>query len=106
MKTVDEYVRLCSLSDIEKDHTKIVRIDEREILLVRADNEIHAFENLCTHEEMPIGEVAVHCGEIQCPRHGGKFDMKTGRAIGLPAVIDLKSYDVRVDNGEVYISLN
>jgi 3-phenylpropionate/trans-cinnamate dioxygenase ferredoxin component len=64
-----------------------------------------ASDGLCTHEHVDLTEGFVFDNVIECPRHQGRFDVRTGRAMGAPVCIDLKTYPVKVEGGQVYIRL-
>ena len=97
--------KLANVEDIPDNKTIVVSVDKRELLLTRIDGEIYAVENNCTHENLSMGECPIHNGEIQCPRHGARFDFKTGKATGLPAIMPIKTFEVEVDNDQVFIKL-
>lgn len=106
MNQTSEYIKICRLSDIKEGRTKVVHTDNVQILLARTNGDIHAYEANCTHEDLPIGEGEINGGEILCSHHGGKYDAKTGQATGFPAIIDLNCFKVKVENGDVYISVS
>ncbi len=99
------FVKICDLNDLEENRTAEVEANGSRILVVRADGKVFAFENTCTHDGGSLGGREVVQGEIECPRHGAKFDVKSGEATQLPAVADIKTYEVRVENGSVYVAV-
>ena len=96
--------RVASVSDIAPGSTRRVVVDGREILLCNVDGNFFAIEDVCTHDGAPLdqGELEGNC--IVCPRHGATFDVKTGEALTLPAVIPLSTYAVEVKDGEILLS--
>jgi len=85
----------------------IVRIDNdgEPIAVVSLDGEFYAVSDLCTHMEVELHEGELEAdGELTCPAHGAKFDVRTGEVLGPPAFEDLATYSVRVDDGVVYVS--
>ncbi len=74
-------------------------------MVTKVNSEFYAVENKCTHENLPLEEGQIYQGEIQCPRHGARFDIKTGKATQLPAVVGLKIYKVKVENDNVMVAL-
>lgn len=97
--------RVCAIDEIPENRTRVITIGEEEIQLTRMNGEVYAFDNVCTHDDAPIGEGDIVGGEIQCPRHGAKFDVKSGRATGLPAIMPIKTYQVTIEDGDVFIDL-
>jgi len=69
------------------------------------DGEVFATDGLCTHEKVRLCDGLVMGDQIECPKHNGRFNYKTGSAERLPCVVDLKTYPVRVVDGVVEIGL-
>jgi 3-phenylpropionate/trans-cinnamate dioxygenase ferredoxin subunit len=66
---------------------------------------IFAIADVCSHDDGPVGEGELHGYEIICPRHGASFDLRTGKVLSLPAVLDIPAYPVRIVNGQIEIGL-
>ncbi|AFV75193.1 Rieske 2Fe-2S domain-containing protein [Thermus oshimai] len=77
---------------------------KRPILLLHTGEEVFALEDLCTHDDGPLHEGEVEEGAIVCPRHGARFDLRTGRGT-LPAPRPVKVFPVRVEGEVVYLDL-
>jgi 3-phenylpropionate/trans-cinnamate dioxygenase ferredoxin subunit len=90
-------------SEIAPGTTKRVAAAGTEILLCNVEGSIYAIEDVCTHDGAPLdqGELEGKC--IVCPRHGANFDVTTGNAMTLPAVIGVKTFPVRVDGDSIYL---
>jgi 3-phenylpropionate/trans-cinnamate dioxygenase ferredoxin subunit len=99
------YIKVCQLSELKENNAVPFDVNGKSVLLARMEDKVFAVENNCTHMDEPIGEGKVTNGEIQCPRHGAKFDFRTGRAVQLPAVIDLKTYEVKIENNQVMVAI-
>lgn len=95
--------RVASRSEIPPGTTKRVLVDGIEVLLCNVDGEIYAVEDVCTHDGGPLDQSALEGCRIECPRHGARFDVTTGAALTLPAVVPLPVYAVRVDGDDVYV---
>ncbi len=78
-------------------------LKEESIIVLNIDGELFAIADLCTHDGGPLadGEVCDH--EIECPRHGARFDVRTGRVTRLPATASIPTYAVTVADGIVYV---
>ena len=100
----ENYIRLCRLDELEKGRTRLFSVEGEEMLLTRENDSVYAVQNLCSHDGAPIGEGQVKEGELTCPRHGARFDIKNGRAMSLPAVMSLKSYPVKIVDGEIFVA--
>jgi 3-phenylpropionate/trans-cinnamate dioxygenase ferredoxin subunit len=102
---VHEYVRICAEEDIGEGAVKGFEINNRPVALAKYQGTIYAIDDICTHDEGNLGEGDVVNGQIQCPRHGARFDLKTGQATRMPAVIGINTYEVKIEGSQVYISM-
>jgi len=100
-------VEVCPLADLPAGTVRIVEVSaSRSVGVYNCDGELFAIEDQCTHDEGPLCEGEFDCGErvAICPRHGARFDITTGRALTLPAYIDVETFPARVrDDGMVVI---
>ncbi|MFW6202623.1 MAG: Rieske (2Fe-2S) protein [Gemmatimonadota bacterium] len=93
-------------SALPDDQARGVEADGREIVLCRVNGRITAFAGMCTHEELPLDGGEVRDGALTCAWHGARFDARTGRALALPAVQGLRTYETRVDDdGRVWVRI-
>ncbi len=102
---VGQYVKVCSLAELEEGRAGNYTVNGRGVLIALDGGRVYAVQNTCTHDDGAFGDVAVIRGEIQCPRHGARFEIAGGRAMQIPAVIDLETFDVKVENGDVYVAV-
>ena len=95
--------RVAKVSEIAPGTTRRVVVDGSEILLCNVDGKIYAIEDVCTHDGGPLdqGELEGEC--VVCPRHGATFDVRTGDALTLPAVLPLATYEVTVDGDDIVV---
>jgi 3-phenylpropionate/trans-cinnamate dioxygenase ferredoxin subunit len=96
---------VASVSAIPPGATKRVEVDGVGVLLCNADGTIYAIEDVCTHDGGPLDEGELDGCRIMCPRHGALFDVTTGAALTLPAVIPLPTYTVRVEGDDVFVEV-
>ena len=78
----------------------------RAILVCRVGGELHAVDDTCTHDDVSLSLGALEGCRLRCPLHGSEFDVTTGRALTEPAEVDLAHHAVRVEGGEVVVSLD
>ena len=102
---MSDYIKVCQADDLTDGITKPVEIGNRRVILARLNGDIYALDNLCTHDGGDMSEGKIIDGQLQCPRHGALFDIKTGDATQMPAVIGINTFDVKVENGDVMIAL-
>lgn len=79
-------------------------VNGTEILLARWENQFYALSEKCTHRGGPLSEGTLQDGVITCPWHFGQFDLKTGNVIGPPPFQPAQKFEVRVENGAVFVS--
>ncbi|KPP88305.1 MAG: dioxygenase ferredoxin subunit [Rhodobacteraceae bacterium HLUCCA08] len=96
----------CGLDEIDEED--LLRFDHGghsyAIYRITGD-EVYCTDGLCTHEQVHLEDGLVMEHVIECPRHNGRFDIRTGKALGAPVCIDLATYPARVVNGRVLVDL-
>jgi len=97
--------RVASTSDVPVNQCRVFSVDGVSIALANLNGEFYAVDNLCTHDDGPLGEGRIDRGTIECPRHGARFDIKTGAVKALPAVKPIKTYPVTVQGDEVSVDV-
>jgi 3-phenylpropionate/trans-cinnamate dioxygenase ferredoxin component len=103
-KTMSNYMKVAALADIPSGGSKLVEVSRIRVALFNLDGEIHAIEDVCTHDGGPLVEGTIVAGcQVQCPRHGARFDIRTGAALSFPAFEPTKTYAVQVKDGEIWI---
>jgi 3-phenylpropionate/trans-cinnamate dioxygenase ferredoxin subunit len=102
-----ERVALCRVEDLSPGEARRFEVDSVRIALVRIADEFFALGDRCSHEDYSLseGEVWADECEIECPRHGSTFDLRTGEACSLPATKPVPRYEVEVESGTVTVVL-
>jgi 3-phenylpropionate/trans-cinnamate dioxygenase ferredoxin component len=103
---VTAFVRACALDDVADGTARAVEIDGVELALVRNGNEVYAIQNECSHAQIPLSEGEIDGDEIECWLHGSMFDLRTGKAINLPATEPVPVYPVRIDGADVLVDVS
>lgn len=99
--------RVGRLDDLAPGTARVVEAGGQSIALCRlADGSLYAIENRCTHDDGPLGEGELDEDRIECPRHGALFDVRTGRAVTLPAIGKVRCYAVAAANGDIQIDVD
>src|SRR5262245_51744047 len=78
--------------------------DDLRIAVCNVDGRFYAIEDVCTHDGGPLGQGFLEGEEIECPRHGARFNVLTGDATLMPAVMPVQTFPVRVEDGEILVS--
>lgn len=92
-------------SEIAPGTTKRVVVDGVEVLLCNYNDDIYAIEDVCTHDGGALDQGQLEECRIVCPRHGANFDVRTGAALTLPAVVPVGTFEVRVDGDDIYVDV-
>lgn len=100
------FVKVGTKSDIVPGEVKVFEVNGRSIAVANIDGvSIHAIDNLCTHDNGPLGEGTLADGQVECPRHGARFDVVTGAVRALPAVRPVRTYPVRVEDNDILVDV-
>ena len=101
-----EFVRACALSDLPDEGALGVDIGDVPVAVVRAEGEVFALHDVCSHEEVPLSEGDVYDCTVECYLHGSCFDLRTGKPTSPPATKPVPTYRVKIENGDVYVALD
>jgi 3-phenylpropionate/trans-cinnamate dioxygenase ferredoxin component len=99
------WTKVASVSDVQPDTARVVTVGNKDIVVCNVDGELYAIDNVCTHDLGPLGEGTLVGDRIECPRHGALFDVRTGKAVTLPAIYPVQTYPVRVTDGTVEVEI-
>lgn len=92
------FVPVATLGDLAPGEAMGIIVDGTEIALVRAeDGGVHAIEDRCSHEDVPLSDGDVEGCTLECWKHGSQFDLVSGRPLQLPAVLPVRVFPVRID---------
>lgn len=97
------YVKVARADEITPGEKKTVEADGIEIVIVNLDGKFYAIEDVCTHDGGPLGEGELDGCQLICPRHGARFDVRTGEALTLPAFEPTPTYEVKIEDGDVLV---
>ena len=102
---MSQTVKVASLSEIPAGGRLSLIVDELPALLLRIGEDLYCIEDVCTHDGQPLTDGPVADCAIVCPRHGAKFDHKTGKALCMPATEPVRTYPVTVRGDDVYVEI-
>ncbi|MDT8368930.1 MAG: non-heme iron oxygenase ferredoxin subunit [Longimicrobiales bacterium] len=100
-----EWVRAAALDAVSPGTLHGVEINRARVVLANVDGEIYALQDRCSHADFPLNDGTLEGTEIECAHHGARFDVCSGRALCLPAIRPVPSYDVEIRDGEIFIHL-
>ena len=102
----NQYITVARVGDVPPGRVKTVSVNGHRLALCNVEGTFFATQDLCTHDGGPLGEGELIDHEIECPRHGGRFDVRTGDVTALPPMFPIKTFPVRVQGDEVQVLLN
>ena len=102
-----DFVPVARVSEIPDPGKMLVEVGERLVVLIHAAGHFYALDDVCTHDGGPLSEgpLDVAEGTIACPRHGAKFDVKTGAALTMPATKPTVAHEVRIEGDQIFVRL-
>ena len=100
-----EFTRVADVSEIADPGTMLVEVDGEVVALFHVEGRFYAIDDVCTHDGGPLVDGELTGYKIACPRHGAKFDIRTGAALSMPAVRPTRAHLVKVEDGGVWVAL-
>jgi 3-phenylpropionate/trans-cinnamate dioxygenase ferredoxin subunit len=100
---MSDWTRVCALRELAPGAWRVVDVDGASVLIVSVAGEPHAIEDVCTHDggELAGGTICGHV--IECPRHGARFDLRTGQALCAPAYEPVHVFPIRIADGAIWV---
>lgn len=100
------FIKVISAKDLSSGSMKTVDAGGKKLALANVGGQFFAIDDACTHHQCSLGTEGFLDGTtVTCGCHGGQFDIKTGKVMALPPPSDEGSYEVKVENGDVYIKV-
>jgi 3-phenylpropionate/trans-cinnamate dioxygenase ferredoxin subunit len=99
---MSDWVRVCTRSELLPGEYRVVYDGDTPIAVFNLDGDLYAIEDICTHDggELTGGLIEGH--EIECPRHGARFDIRTGAVLCPPAYEPTASFPVHEEDGVIF----
>lgn len=98
-----DFQKVAEVSEIPAGGRKSVMLNERAVLLFRIGDDLYAVEDVCSHDGQPLTDGPLEGTAVECPRHGARFDVRTGKPLCMPAVEPIATFEVRVSGNDVLI---
>ena len=99
------YTRACALADVPDDGALAVEVGDEPVAIVRAEGEVFAIRDVCSHAEVPLSDGEVDGCTIECWLHGSRFDLRTGKPTGMPATEPVPVYPVKIEGDDVLVAI-
>lgn len=103
---MSDFIQVAKVTDIPDPGRQLVEVDDRLVALFHVDGAFYCIDDVCTHDGGPLAEGRLQGYEIACPRHGARFDIRSGRVLTMPATEDTVAHEVKVEGDDVYVKLN
>ena len=97
--------RVGTLSEVPPGTARVYKVEDREVAVCNVDGELYAIDNVCSHDDGPLDQGEVIGREIECPRHGARFDVRSGEVTEPPAVLPLDTFLVRLVGSDVEVDV-
>lgn len=96
-----EYIPVATTEEIKPGERMLMEIDGEPVAVFNIGGKYFAIKDVCSHDDGPVAEGPLDGHQIECPRHGARFDIRNGKVLTLPAVVDIPAYPVRVVGDEI-----
>ena len=100
-----EYVEIAPAGELPSGERMFVEINGKPIVIFNIAGSYFSIADVCSHDDGPVGEGQIEGFNITCPRHGAQFDIRTGKVMQMPAVVDIPAYPVRVVDGMIQLGI-
>jgi 3-phenylpropionate/trans-cinnamate dioxygenase ferredoxin component len=100
-----EYVEIAPASELPSGERLFVEIGGKMIVVFNIAGQYFSIADVCSHDEGPVGEGTIEGYNITCPRHGAQFDVRNGKVVQMPAVVDIPAYPVQIRDGNIYLGV-
>ena len=100
------FTRVCALSDLPDEGAIGVEVDGEPVAIIKAEGEVYALRDVCSHAEVPLSEGEIYDHTVECWLHGSCFDLRTGNPTGPPATEPVPTYQVKIQGDDIYVSLS
>jgi 3-phenylpropionate/trans-cinnamate dioxygenase ferredoxin component len=99
------FVKTIELSKLPPGTMAGVDVEGKKVLLSNLGGEVYAVEGICTHEESPLSQGFMIEDRVVCQLHLSQFDLRTGEVYNPPAVEPLRSYNVKIEEGSIFVEI-
>ena len=100
-----DFVTLGKASEVAPGAMKSFSVNGKRILVANVAGTFFATQDICTHDNGTLSDGELVDGEIECPRHGGRFDPKTCAVITFPPMFPIKTFPIKVEAGNILVSV-
>jgi 3-phenylpropionate/trans-cinnamate dioxygenase ferredoxin subunit len=100
-----DFVEIVQASELPEGQRLFFDVGEAAVVIFNLAGQLFAIGDVCTHDDGTLGDGDLEGFNVVCPRHGAEFDVRTGQAVQMPAVVDIPAYPVKIVDGMVLIGI-
>ena len=100
------FLKAARVEDVLPGRVVVVEVGDEDVALCNVGGEIYAVANVCTHDDGPLGEGYLLGDEIECPRHGARFDVRSGEVKSLPAIVPIPTFAVKIAGDDILVEVD
>ena len=90
---------------VGEGEAKTFQAESVRVAVARSNGQLYAVQDLCSHDDGPLGDGTLEDFAIVCPRHGAKFDVRTGAVLAMPAVAPIETFPVMEKDGRIHVAV-
>lgn len=99
-----EFTRIAAVGEVPPGGRKLAFLDDQPVAVFNVEGQFHCIGDVCTHDGGPLAEGELQGHEIECPRHGARFDVRTGAALSFPATEPAPVYRLKVEGDHILVA--
>jgi 3-phenylpropionate/trans-cinnamate dioxygenase ferredoxin subunit len=100
-----DYLEIAPVDELPNGERLFVDIGDTPIVIFNIAGKFYAIGDVCSHDDGPVGDGDIEGFNVMCPRHGAEFDLRNGKAVAMPAVVDIPAYPVQVQDGMIFLGV-
>ena len=104
-ETKIEFLEIAPASELPNGERLFVELGDKPIVIFNIAGQFFAIGDVCSHDDGPLGDGVIEGNNVVCPRHGAEFDVRTGKAMAMPAVIDIPAYPVQIRGETIFVGI-
>ena len=96
---------IAGIDELPAGERLFLEMGDLSIVVFNIAGEYYAIADVCSHDDGPLGDGELDGYVVKCPRHGARFDVRSGEVLSLPAVVDIPAYPIRLNGGRIEIGI-